>query len=406
MREMLQNCGANFREATPKGKRAKSSWRWLALALLVAAGCRDASAPLQPEPSPIQFVATSDVHYGITRKTFRGGSNVSASDVNTALVARINSLPAVVLPNDGGVQAGQRIGSVNFVAITGDIANRAEAGVQTPAASWAQFKTGFIDALTLQAPSGQRTSLFAVPGNHDATNAIGFYRPLTPATDATPMAELYNLTVRPTILRTKDSYSYATDKVHYSRDIGGVRFVFLNVWPDSAERVWLAAELQGVSSTTPVVLFAHDQPEVESKHFTNPNGARTINATDKFENVLGEVFKSGTTVDVPSTVEQRGFAKFLTQRPNIKAYFHGNENANEFYVWRGPDGNVALNTFRLDSPMKGNISQADETKLSFQFVTINPRTQQMTVREVLWNATPATPSAPLTWGASTTVSLK
>lgn len=382
----------------------------LVLVLLAAAGCRgasrDTSRALPSPPSSIQFLATSDLHYGITRKTFRGGTNVSARDVNAALVAQMNGLPAITLPADGGLRAGQRVGSTDFVAVTGDIANRAEEGVQAPAASWAQFRSGFVDALTLRAPGGQPTSVFPIPGNHDVTNAIGFYKPMVPPVDATPMAEMYNMTLKPRVARTKESYSYARDKVHYSRDIRGVRFIFLNVWPDAAERAWLATELRAVSSTTPVVLFAHDQPDVESKHFTNPNGASTVNPTDKFENVLGEVFKSGTTVDVPAVQQQRAFATFLASRPNIKAYFHGNDNSNEFYVWRGPDGSAALNSFRLDSPMKGNISADDETKLSFQLVTIDARAKRMTVREVLWNAAPANPSAPITWGASRTVSLR
>lgn len=376
----------------------------LVLMVLVMAGCRSAG----PTATPISFVATSDLHYGITRKAFRGGTDVSAGVVNAALVAGMNSLPATALPNDAGVRAGKPLGSVDFVAVTGDIANRAEVAdkVQAPAASWAQFKSGFVDALTLRGPDGGRAKVFPIPGNHEVSNAIGFYRPMAPATDATPIAEMYNMTLKPSVARTGQSYSYATDKVHYSRDIGGVRFIFLNVWPDAAERAWLTTELKGVSPTTPVVLFAHDQPAVESKHFTNPNPPGNVNPTDKFENVLGEVFKSGTSVDVAAAEEQKAFAAFVASQPNIKAYFHGNDNSNEFYVWRGPDGNAALNTFRIDSPMKGNVSAEDETKLSFQVVTIDPATKQMTVREALWNAVPAEPSRLVMWGASKTVSLR
>jgi len=55
--------------------------------------------------------------------------------------------------------------------------------------------------------------------------------------------------------------------------------------------------------------------------------------------------------------------------------------------------------------MKGNISGSDETKLSFQLISIDTKTKTMTVRECLWNSTPTNPSAPIVWGATTTISL-
>jgi hypothetical protein len=61
---------------------------------------------------------------------------------------------------------------------------------------------------------------------------------------------------------------------------------------------------------------------------------------------------------------------------------------------------VALKTFRVDSPMKGKRSAQDESKLSFQVVTIDPRTARMTVREYLWNAGGGT------WGERATISLR
>jgi hypothetical protein len=55
--------------------------------------------------------------------------------------------------------------------------------------------------------------------------------------------------------------------------------------------------------------------------------------------------------------------------------------------------------------MKGRVSAEDETKLSFQVATIDLASRTMTVRECLWNASPATPSTALAWGASATVPL-
>jgi hypothetical protein len=53
-------------------------------------------------PQEIQFVFTSDSHYGITRPEFRGGHNVNAAIVNTALVTRMNRLASSSFPRDGG----------------------------------------------------------------------------------------------------------------------------------------------------------------------------------------------------------------------------------------------------------------------------------------------------------------
>src|ERR1700760_4230645 len=78
----------------------------------------------------LQFVFTSDIHYGITRSHFRGADSVSAVVVNRAMIAAINQLPNKSLPDDGGVAAGEPIGHIDGIVITGDLANRQEMGVQ------------------------------------------------------------------------------------------------------------------------------------------------------------------------------------------------------------------------------------------------------------------------------------
>jgi hypothetical protein len=173
--------------------------------------------------------------------------------------------------------------------------------------------------------------------------------------------------------------------------------VFLTVWPDSIGRAWLARDLERVSPSTPVVVFTHDQPDAQSKHFTNPNGSHDINAVDRFENLLSDTFADGKTTGDNDTLEQAAWEDFVRLHPNITAYFHGNSNWNEFYEWKGPRRAIALHTFRVDSPMKGKYSESDETKLSFQVADIDTRSMTMTVRERLWNTA--------SWGASTTVSI-
>ena len=84
-----------------------------------------ASAP-QLSTNIIQFVFTSDAHYGLTHPAFRGASDVPAHVVNAALIDTINALPSATFAEDGGVRAGQRIGALDFVVEGRDIANRQE----------------------------------------------------------------------------------------------------------------------------------------------------------------------------------------------------------------------------------------------------------------------------------------
>jgi hypothetical protein len=377
--------------------------------------------------APTQFVYTSDSHYGITRSAIANGAT-AAQPVNQALVATINALPAKTTPCDGGVNAcATAVNSIDFVANTGDVANRQETGIQSAAASWAQFNTDYILGLNVKNASGTKAPLYLVPGNHDVSNAVGYYKTLTPAFDATSYVNIYNLMLKPSTPLTNAGFigasaadaavSYAANKVNYSRNIGGVHFIFLTMWPDSAARTWMESDLNSVSSTTPVVLFTHDQPDIETKHLMNPNVTRnhTINSTDKFENlVLGEAtggYASVAAITGTSDVEQAALTDWLRPRKNIVAYFHGNSNWNQFYAWPGrtaagqPDG-ISLNTFRVDSPMKGEASKTDLTnlgstvdpnRLSYQVISIDPAATQMTVREYRWNTK--------TWGDAKTVSL-
>jgi len=357
---------------------------------------------LWAQQARIQFVFTSDLHYGITRSAFRGNSDVDSQVVNQALVAQINRVPETVFPSDGGNGADQLVGSFDFMAIGGDVANRAEVTdtntIQSAAKSWSQFRTDYIDGLKLHDRAGASPPLYVVPGNHDVSNAIGSYKPMKPAIDKTALTEIYNLMLRPPTLKTMDSLDYPRDKMLVSHDIGGMHFVFITLWPDSSVRMWMENDLKTVSPGTPVIIFAHDPPEGDAKHFINPRGKHDMNKTDQYENLLSDQFTDMVT-------EQRSVEAFLLKHSNITAYFHGHNNWNQFYDWTGPDHSIALHTFRVDSPMKGHFSGSDEKKLSYQIATIGTAARTMTVREVLWNANPNDPNSPVTWGGSTTVAL-
>ena len=356
----------------------------------------------------IQLTFTSDAHYGITRKSFRNDTAVDGHVVNAAMIKEMNGISRIRLPLDSGVNAGKPAGPVDYVVEGGDIANRMEIPDQSDAKSWRQFYSDYINGITLMGHDGKKTKVIVIPGNHDITNAIGFYRPMNPKTDATSMAAIYNLMLQPSKPLAPNKYDYSKDKVNFSKNISGIHFMFITLWPDSSERIWMEKDLRKVPSKTPVILFTHDQPECEAKHFTNPSGAHDINANARFENLLEEIYKDGTTAvaDGGNTdIEQKGWVSFLKKHPNIKAYFHGNDNFNEYYTYRGPDSSVALNAFRVDSPMKGDSSATDETKLSFQVITIDTKTLTMTVRECLWNTDPGHPAKCLKWGTSKTISL-
>ena len=374
---------------------------------------------VRSEIAPTQFVYTSDVHYGLTKTPLLDGSAgvEDAQVVNQALVKSINNLTTVTLPcGDGGVNACAPISSVDFISVTGDIANRADSAVlnQNATKSWGQFKTDYIDGLALKNKNNENTPLYLVPGNHDVSNAIGYYKaPLNATTgmDPTSYVNIYNLMMNATLTNAgfigspasaaTAGASYAANKVRFSKDLGGVHYLFIGMYPDSAARAWMETDLRKVSATTPVLLFTHDPPNIDTSHLMNPNGTHDINSTAKFENlVLGEAaggYASVSAITGASTVEQNALTAWLKTHKNVVAYFHGHSNYNQFYTFAGPNSDISLNTFRVDSPMKGSASATDPTKLSFQFISIDKDAAHMTVREYLWNTR--------TWGSSTTVPL-
>ena len=98
--------------------------RWNA-GRLAACACGAGRRPLcrleRAAPAPVQFVFTSDAHYGLTRAAFRGATDVPAHLVNVALVAKINRLPDARFPKTAGLRAGEPVGGLDFVVEGGDI---------------------------------------------------------------------------------------------------------------------------------------------------------------------------------------------------------------------------------------------------------------------------------------------
>ena len=357
----------------------------------------------QTKDSIIQFIFTSDVHFGLVKDKFQGKTNVTAFDVNLAMVRVMNQLKNKKLPNDNGVNANYQMEGIDALVITGDIANRMEYGVQTATKSWAEFKTVFIDSLHMLNAKNIKSKLWLMPGNHDMSNAIGFHRPMIPKKDPASMLGIYNLMIPNKPIKQFDS---SLCRIHYSRDLNGVHFIFLSLYPDSAERVWMEQDLKKVAPSSPVFLFAHSIPDVEPRFFENPNGDHDINEEDKFENLVPERYKDGKDVKGETTIEQNALVAFLKNHKNIKVYFHGHENFTEYYTYQGPNKDFNLACIRTDSPMKGRLSAKDETKLAFELVTINTKSGKLTVREILWNdLANGNPNA-FKWGALENLDLK
>ncbi|MDR3652307.1 MAG: metallophosphoesterase [Paludibacter sp.] len=368
-----------------------------AVLLIYTQSCKQAEvsapAPLSDTTQIAQLVFTADLHYGLKR-AFRGNV-VNSNGVNEAMVAQMNTLPKAVFPADGGVNAGRTINFIDYVAINGDITNRQESGIQSATASWAQFSADYLNGgITLKNKRNQPAEFLLTCGNHDVANAIGYPKALSPATDNAAMVNIYNLMLKPATPKTATTYNYSTDKPNFSKDMVGVHLMFITMWPDSAARVWMERDLGKVGLTTPVLIFTHDPIGGEPTHFTNPFGNHEM-ATD-YENEIEEQFKGMLPL-------QRELAAFLKIHPNIKAYFHGHTNYNEYYTFVGPDGDLNLKVFRVDSPMKGEVSGSDDSQLSFQVLSIDGKSKTLTVRECLWNSAGAASS--IKWGTSSTVSL-
>jgi hypothetical protein len=362
------------------------------------------SESLFAQKNTLQFIWTSDTHFGLTKPVFRNDSNVSAAAVNAAMVEQMNKIPFTYFPKDNGTCAGKIVGAVEAVIVTGDLCNRQEIGIQNATISWKQFEEDFIAQLHLLKSDNSKSSLLLTPGNHDISNAIGYHKPMNPKTDNSSLVGIYNLTMHPNSAITPNDFNFEKNKIHYSKNFGGVHFIFVSAWPDSSERIWMEKDLKQIPENTPAFIFTHADPNSEARFFQNPNADHSINSTDKFENLVSETFKDGLSLKDSTILEQRGFLNFLQLHPNIKAYFHGHNNYAEFYEWNGPDKNIHLPCFRSDSPMKGRYSSKDQTKLSFNIISLNTEIKELTVRECFWNAHPLENTQNLEWGMTHTIS--
>jgi 3',5'-cyclic AMP phosphodiesterase CpdA len=351
----------------------------------------------------INFIYTSDLHYGITR-TFRGNAGVTSQTVNEAMIDMMNRIPTLALPD------GSAVGSIDFVAITGDIANRTEKGAPLSAVSWSQFQSDYLGnnwntaggRLALTTGSGSATPLYFLPGNHDISDAIGYG---SNPKDPTSMVEIYNRMMDPQNTGVGQinnaGFSYPADRVNYSVDVGGVHMMFVNMWPDRDVQQWMSYDLSKVSATTPVLLFSHSPIDpAETKVFQDPANPQKFNAT--YAGDIPFTVGAGAQYDSPAAAAAE-LTQWLGQHDQVQAYFAGHDNYSDFGTW-STGGTDSIDTFRIDSPMKGVVSSVDETKLSFDVFTIDTEANTLTAREFFWNDQGAATTSGA-WGQSETISL-
>ena len=257
------------------------------------------------------------------------------------------------------------------VISTGDIANRMEGTDERliPSASecWALFEQQYINGVSLKNRAGKAAEVLAIPGNHDVTNAVGFYRAMAPAKDNGSLLAMYNRANNASL--TSEAFDAKRDKVFLSREYGGVRLLFVQM-------CLTARPGHGSARNWPASLPA-------SRCCCSPTISRTLRrSTSSTPTVPGtSTRRTSSRIWFPTCPASQGqgspgqgtpeLAAFLKKHPAIVAYFHGNENYNEFYTWGGPDNDIAMPVFRVDSPMKGNVSGKDEKRLSFQVVSID-----------------------------------
>lgn len=359
----------------------------------------------------VQFVITSDVHYGHTRAfaitdTINGGITTDAVKINAMLVKSVNAVSTMTFPADGGVAAGTVVGGIDLVAVTGDLATRFEAtglaatNNQKSAIIYGQFSAGWLSGVTLKNTAGASAKWLLTTGNHDVSNAIGNVKIPAANVDGSALTEILKVAKAGTATvyagdsvanlaqyNVVNASGAAVNRPNYSQDINGIHFVSVSIWPDTANRKWIDADLKSVPLTTPVFLFMHDYPDVDPKHLSDPiSTVPTANREFCVSDVVDPTEAGGTS----TAVEQRALVAWLKLHPNIVAYFHGHSNSNEMWTYTGPDNDISLRCFRNDSPMKGDVTAAAagaETLMSYQIASVDFAANKLTVRELRWYPT-------------------
>ena len=258
-------------------------------------------------------------------RTFAAATTSTRTSVNAAMVDAHQPRRAARLRRRGRRHRQPRGG------------DRARAPIQSAAASWAQFQADYIDGLTATTTAGTQGAALhraratttsrtrrLLQADEAARRQDGAGRDLQPDDDAAAAEDDGDLRLRAATACSTRTRSAAC--ISSSSRSGPTR---------SSAPGWRTTS-QHVDRSTPVVIFTHDQPEAQAKHFTNPNGAPRHQRHRPVREPARRPAGRRPTIDAPTVVEQRELERFLERHRNITAYFHGNSNWNEFYDWTGP----------------------------------------------------------------------
>ena len=214
----------------------------------------------------------------------------------------------------------------------------------------------------------------------DATSFVQIYNRMTPYSGQAPITT--------NVFSNPANYTNVNLRVNYSFNIGGVHVQCVNMFPDKNILNWMSADLANVPASTPVFLFCHvplNMAATETKVFGNPTSTSSSAGAD-IPLTLSGVDSPTSYVDMNAAKQY--VADWLVAHPNVRALFSGHDNFNGATNWNGQDPNniiiaardaawSGVTLFRVDSPMKGDISGVSstsgpltgigmETNLSFQ----------------------------------------
>jgi 3',5'-cyclic AMP phosphodiesterase CpdA len=239
---------------------------WLGLAALAGAVCaggaasRPTSAPSRPAEKPkfdVTFFVAADTHFGVEGIAARNRKQIRA----------MNAMPGRAYPRAWGGKVARPRG----VLIAGDLTESGKTD------EWREFlkhygSTGSDGLL--------KFPVYAGTGNHDRHTLLPVQQVLAGVREAHGAL----------------TYSWDWDKLH---------LVCLDLYPDAANRQWLAKDLEKVGKEAPVVLFFH-YPLL------------------------------GPFSDWWKDKDKRAFARTI-EGYNVIAVFHGHYHGSEHYRWRGHD---------------------------------------------------------------------
>ena len=231
----------------------------LILLLAALAACSDEVPPTVsavPPGGEVTFLVAADTHFGVE----------GMAEANERQIDAMNSLPGIPWPE--GI--GGTVGTPLALLVCGDLTDHGRTD------EWAEFVAHYGRTGT---DGRVRYPVFESTGNHDR----------------------WNMLYRPVLL----SVARRHGGLVYAFDLGELRVICLDEYPNAARLAWLREELARVGPSRPVVIYFHFA-------FTGP-------LSDWWEEAEKDAFRAAV----------EGY--------RIVAVFHGHYHGSGHYEWRGLD---------------------------------------------------------------------